>query len=266
MLYFFIMNAKIKLLLLTLAGFTAQAAEERLEVRDLPPAVQQTLEPWRAEGPVKKATRQMVDGRNVYYIEIEKNNAPNRRLRIAEDGTLISDPVPTVTATGEGVPIIADEYGRPAPLAFPKVNLSDLPSAVQQTARSEAAGREIADIDRETWRGQQVYEIEFKQRGLNSRIYIADDGTLVREERRPGKTLRSVFMGTQLEDTPAAVQASIRRIAGEQEIADIDRKTGGAQTIYRVEIKSGDGIQELRIAEDGKVLYDSRNPGKQSRG
>ena len=84
MLYFFIMNAKIKLLLLTtLAGFTAQAAEERLEVRDLPPAVQQTLEPWRAEGPVKKTTRQMVDGRNVYYIEIEKNNAPNRRLRIA---------------------------------------------------------------------------------------------------------------------------------------------------------------------------------------
>ena len=111
-----------------------------------------------------------------------------------------------------------------------------------------------------------MYEIEFKERGLNSRIYIGEDGKLVRGERRPGQALKSLFMGPQLDDTPAAVQGPIRRIAGDREIADIDRKVIGAQTVYRVEIKSRDGVQELRVAEDGKILHDSRVQPKQRRG
>jgi uncharacterized membrane protein YkoI len=263
------MNAKTTVLFFAaLAGFTVQAAEERderVDVGKLPPAVQRALDPWRGEGPVKQATRQTVDGRSIYSIEIEKNNAPNPRVRIAEDGTLVNDPTPAINASGEGVPLATDEYGRPAAPTIVRLTLADLPSAVQQTARTEAAGREIVDIDRETWRGRQVYEIEFKQRGLNSRIYVGDDGTLVRDERRPGEALRSLFMGTQLEDTPAPVQTAIRQVAGDREIADIDRETEGRRTVYRVEIRSGEGLQELRVAEDGKTLYDSRAQGEQPR-
>jgi uncharacterized membrane protein YkoI len=260
------MNAKTTFTLVAiLATFTANAAEERVDPRALPPAVQQAVERWREHGPVKQATRQVINGRNVYIIEIEKNNAPNPRLRIAEDGTVLRDPTPTVTPFGE-VPIVTNEYGSVVAPAFPKASLSDLPDAVQQTARTEARGREIADIDRETWQGRQVYEIEFKERGLNSRVYVGEDGKVVRDERRPSQTLRSLFMGTQLEETPAAVQATIRRAAGDREIADIDRKTGGGQTMYRVEIKNADGMQELRITEDGKILYDSRSPTQKQRG
>ena len=260
------MNAKIKLLLvMALAASSAQAADERVDVRALPPAVQQTLEGLRKDGPVKQVTRQMVDGRNVYFVVIEKNNAPNPHLRIAEDGTLLRDPIPVVTPAGEAAPILTDEYGNPLG-AFPKLSVTELPLAVQQTVRTEAAGREIADIDREKWRGQQVYEIEFKQRGLNSRIYVAEDGSLIRNERRPGEALRSLFMGTQLQDTPPPVQATIQRLAGGREIADIDRKVTGGQTVYRVELKSGEGNQELRISADGKLLYDSRATGEKRRG
>jgi uncharacterized membrane protein YkoI len=259
------MNAKTKILLATvLAGFTARAADERVDARDLPPAVQQTLEQQRAEGPVKQVTREIINGRTVYVVEIEKNNAPNPRIRIAENGTLVKEPITIVPAV-DGVPVTTDEYGSVVAPVFPKINLSDLPAAVQQTARSQAAGREIVDIDRETWNGRPVYEIEFKERGLNSRVYIGDDGTVVRGERRPGQALKSLFMGTQLEDTPAAVQETVRRIAGAREIADIDRKIDGAQTVYRVEIKRGDGVQELRIAEDGKILHDSRAQPEQRR-
>ena len=129
---------------------------------------------------------------------------------------------------------------------------------MQATAKTEAKGREIVDIDRESWRGQSVYEIEFKERGLNSRVYIGDDGKVVRDERRGGQALRSFFLGTQLEDTPAAVQDTVRRIAGDREIADIDRKTVNGQTVYRVEIRSPQGVQEVRVGADGKVIYDSR--------
>jgi uncharacterized membrane protein YkoI len=207
-----------------------------------------------------------VDGRVIYHIEIEKNNAPNPRLRIAEDGTLASDPAPAIAPTGDAVPLITDEYGGVIAPTFPKLKLTDLSAAVQQTARREAAGREIADIDRETWNGRTVYEVEFKQRGLNSRVYVGEDGTLVRDERRTGDALKSLFSGTQLADTPPQVQAAVKRVAGDREITDIDRKTSGARTVYRVEIKSGQGVQELHVAEDGKILFDSRASAEQRRG
>ena len=260
------MNAKLTILLAaTLATFTANAADERVDPRDLPPAVKQSLERWRSDGPVKEVSKRMVDGRTVYHIEIEKNNAPNPRLRIAEDGTVLRDPTPTVTTLGD-VPVVTNEYGSVVAPTFPKASLSDLPDSVQQTARTEAQGRDIVDIDREMWQGRLVYEVEFKERGLNSRVYIGEDGKVVRDERRPGQTLRSLFMGTQLDETPAAVQATVRRVAGDREIADIDHKTLGGQAMYRVEIRNADGIQELRIAEDGKILYDSRSPTQKRRG
>jgi uncharacterized membrane protein YkoI len=261
------MNATTRILFgLAIAASTVSAAEERVDIGSLPAAVQKTLEQRRAEGPIKQVTRQTIEGRTVYVVEIEKNNALNPRLRIAEDGTLFTTSVPIIAPVGDGLPVVAGEAGGGVAPVFPKISLTDLPAAVQRTAQAEAAGREIVDIDRETWRGRPVYEIEFKQSGLNSRVYIDDSGAVVRDERRPTDALRSLFMGTQLSDMPAVVQDTVRRIAGTNEIADIDRKTVGKQTVYRVAIRRGEGIQELRVAEDGKVIYDSHAALEQRRG
>src|SRR5688572_18171784 len=80
---------KIFLIAAMLTAFSARGAEERVSVNELPAPVQKTLEAWRAQGPVKEVVRRMVDGRMVYFIEIEKNNAPNAHLRIAGDGMLL---------------------------------------------------------------------------------------------------------------------------------------------------------------------------------
>lgn len=265
MLHCLTMNAKrVFLIAATMAALSARAADERVNASALPPAVQKTLETWRSQGPVKQIVRRTVDGRTVYDVEIEKNNAPNPRVRIAEDGTLMRNPAASVSITGDGIPIVTDEYGSGATPLYPKLKLADLPAAVQETARRESKGREIADIDHETWNGRSVYEVEFAQRGVNTRVYVADDGTLIRDER-PRRSVKSLFMGTQLEDLPTAVQETIRRVAGDREIADIDKKGTGQEPIYRVEIKDTQGTQELRIAQDGKVIYDSRAP-KPARG
>jgi hypothetical protein len=73
-----------------------------------------------------------------------------------------------------------------------------------------------------------------------------------------GRSLKSLFLGTQLEDTPAAVQETIRRVAGGRDVADIDQEGAKTAPIYRVEIRDTQGTRELRIAPDGKVLFDSR--------
>jgi uncharacterized membrane protein YkoI len=263
------MNAKIMLLGVAMGALGAAGighAQERVDVRDLPAGVQRAIEQRRDDGPVKQVTRQALGGRMVYDVEFEKNNAPNPRLRLGEDGSVLRDSTPVLMPTVDGVPVVTDEFGSVVAPIEPRLTLNDLPAAVQQTARAEANGRDIADIDRETWNGQPVYELEFKERGLNSRIYVADDGKVVRDERRPAQALRSLFLGTQLEDTPVAVQEAIKRAAGTREILDIDRKGSGAKTIYRVEIRDGQTRQELRIGTDGTMLYDSRSTSTQKRG
>lgn len=249
------MNLKPTLILGAVLGLCpAQAADEKVNIDQLPAPVRQAIESSRKQDPVKQVKRRQSEGRTVYVVEIERNNAPNPVLQIADDGTLLREPLPVYTGTAD-VPVVPSEYGDAA-AAMPRRQLSDLPPAVQETARSEAKGRDVVDIDRETWHGRLVYEIEFRDRGLNSRIYVADDGTLVRDER-PARGLKSLFLGTQLEDTPAPVQEAIRRLAGDREIADIDQRGAGPDPVYRVEIREPQGRREVHITSAGKVVFDT---------
>lgn len=241
-------------IVLLLGASSAGAAGERLNVEQLPPAVQRTLQATHYGTNVKEATRSVIDGRTVYQVEIEKNNAPNLQLRIAEDGTIVREPAVPLFGTAD-VPMTLP----PESEMYVRLTLGDLPAPVQETVKAHAKGREVADIDRESSNGRTVYEVEFRERGLNSRIHVAEDGQLLRDERRGGN-LWSRFMGLQLADVPGPVQDTIRRIAGNREIADIDRKGAKAAPVYRVEIKDAGATQELRVAHDGRLLYDSRAP------
>jgi uncharacterized membrane protein YkoI len=239
-----------------IAALPTRAADERVSLDQLPAPVRQTLDASRLQDPVKKISRRIIDGRTVYIVEIDRNNAPNPHLRIAEDGSLLREPVTPYVSTSD-MPIVVPET-TDGSLASSRLQLTDVPHAVQQTARSEAKGREIADIDHEMWNGRPVYEIEYKERGLNSRIYVADDGIVVRDER-PARSLKSLYMGTQIENTPAAVQDTIRRVSGVGNIADIDKEGTNTMPVYRVEIREAQGTRELRIAQDGTVLHDSQS-------
>ena len=86
---------------------------------------------------------------------------------------------------------------------------------------------------------------------------MAEDGTIVRDERT-GAGLKGLFMGTQLEDTPPPVQETIKREAGNREIADIDKERRTGEIIYEVEIKQPGRNVELHIAENGTIVRDSR--------
>jgi len=241
-----------------LALAVAAEAEKTVSLSELPEPVQNAIETSGETSPVRTITVRQVEGKTVYDVELEKNNAPNPHLRILADGTLLRDSPSGITSTWAISP-----DGAPLLPPTPPLRLEDLPAAVQETVRKEAAGREIADIDRESWKGRTVYEVEFRQSGLNPQIHVAEDGTLLRDERA-GKGLKSLFMGTQLEDTPPPVQERIRAIAGDREIADIDREGSSRLFVYEVLIRDDQGTQRLRISEKGEVLSDSRRTAERA--
>lgn len=233
-----------------LAGVLCVKAD-KVSFNDLPEPVKETIKAQRGAAQVKDIERVNKEGRTLYEVEFSQPGT-NPKLCIAPDGTVVAQTKPSPAERADRA---SEDLKRTA-----SMKLADVPEPVRKTIQMQAKGREIADIDRETWKGQTVYEVEFAQTGRNAQIHVAEDGTIVKDERA-GKGLKGLFMGTQLEDTPPAVQATIKREAGNREIADIDKETRSGRTLYEVEFKQPGRNVELHIAEDGSIVRDSRNVG-----
>lgn len=235
------------------AGAIGRADEETIAWEQVPASVQRTVEA-NEKGPVKKVIRHSIDGKTTYEVELERDNAINPRLLVAEDGTLLR---PGFNTT-DTYPLVDPYYVGPIGGYDSMLRIEDLPGPVQATVQKQAAGREIADLDREQWEGRTVYEVEFREKGRNAQIHVAEDGTLLQEERKP-KGVKAWFKGTQLEDTPSAVQETIKREARGGEIVDIDKENSASGPIYEVEFRDAQQASfELRIASDGHVVSDDR--------
>lgn len=234
-------------------------ADEIMPVEQLPGPVRKAIESTRGDERVREVTRRVVDGKTVYDVEIERRMAINPRVRLSEEGAILYDSRrhPSVDTMRE--PVISPEGVPWTVPTTPKLRIEDLPPPVQEAVRAKAGQRRIADIERELWNGQPVYEIEFAEPGLNPQVHIAADGTVLRDERRP-KDVRQWLKGTQVEDTPAAVQETIRREVGERQIVDIDKEVRTGWPVYEVEVRDAQGTFTLHIAEDGRIVRDSRKP------
>src|SRR5262245_21670820 len=163
-----------------LAGLSLSALADKVNYGQLPQAVQKTLSASRGTDQVKNIERQTKDGKTVYEVEFDRPGL-NTRVLIAENGSIIQD---TRKPAAEGDRLPRTEPGFLPPLTrVPSLQISDVPEPVRKTVEQQAAGRSVADIDREMWNGKTVYEVEFDQAGRNAQIHVAEDGTIVRDAR-----------------------------------------------------------------------------------
>lgn len=248
------MKAKMVLIASVVVLTSPLVGADPVDPAKLPPAVQKSLEMAGEGSAVQKITTRTVDGRTVYDIELKKKNAPNPRLRIAEDGQVLRDPPLTAgdvpMALGDGVAV---------PPAEPRLKLEELPGAAQETVRRLAAGREIAAINAERIDEHDGYAVQFREAGRNPWVYIAADGAVLRPTEKPP----ALLIGTTFGDTPAAVQQAIRREAGEAEIVKIDKDASrNSVPSYRVELRSSRGTFHLRLSETGDVLENTRDANR----
>jgi hypothetical protein len=150
------------------------------------------------------------------------------------------------------------QYNPPmtTPAVSGTVSLSVLPPAAQAAIRQHAGGREIVKISAGTWYGQAGYRVEFREKGRNPELFVADNGAVIRPQEKPP----ALFIGTTFDKLPAAAQSAITRQIGDGEIMKIDREGHhNGPHFYKIDVREPNGLAyRLQVSEDGRVLEDSR--------
>jgi len=252
-------------IIVMVSALGAAAWADKVTETQLPPAVQRTLNQHKGSDAIKDIERETKNGRTVYEVEFNRTGL-NPKLVIAEDGTVVRDAREpndrSANATRRDSDTRVNEPSAGAP-RIATMRVDDVPPAVRKTIEQHAAGRKVADIDRETWNGKPVFEVEYDQSGRNEQIFVAEDGTIVKQEgkvRPPdskAETIKGPMIGTRFSDTPPAVQATIKREAHGAEIADIDKERRDGRVLYEVEFKDPGKNREIHVAEDGSVVPDN---------
>lgn len=259
------------LLVSAVGAASAGAQDTSVALADVPAAVQRAAKEAAKGSSIESIRQRKRDGRAVYEIRWQRGESAPERLVVDETGTPLSfegDAPSTSADAGERTPR-REEARAKAPELEPMIDLNTLPPAVRDAIASQAAGREVVDLDRETWRGRPVYEVEFKGLGIVQQIYFAEDGSVVTAtpegDAAAGAKPVYVLMGAQLAHVPEPVRLAVLREAGEAEVKDVDVERHDGQPLYEVLLGDGPDAYLLYLGEDGKMLHDSRPAGSRGK-
>ncbi len=124
-----------------------------------------------------------------------------------------------------------------------RVNMKELPPAVQRTVQEQSNGATLRGLSKEVEHGKTFYEAELKVNGHNRDVLIAPDGAVVEiEEEVP------------LASVPAPVNSAVMKAAGEGKILSVESITeGGAVTAYEARIRHGGKTSEVKVDPEGKI-------------
>ena len=231
-----------------------QLRADKVPLSQVPEPVQKAIKAQSQGENLEHVDRETRDGQTVYQAEFKREGL-NRHMTFAADGKLLPE-----QPIGER---IIGQRG-------PSLSLTDLPAAVQKTVEEQQAGRDVAKIEKEMRDGKTVYNIEFKETGVNSHLYVASDGSMVVDRsstrRGIGERVREKVgldrdrdaSAMTLEQTPAAVQKTIREHCDVGTLKPIKREIHDGRTEYKVEYEKEGKNLRLTVGEDGTVLKNNQ--------
>jgi uncharacterized membrane protein YkoI len=242
-------------------GSGSLSGASKVNFDQLPRPVQKAIRAEAADAQVEDVDKGTMNGQTVYEAAF-KRGGEHVELRVAEDGTILnpkSDKDSTVTRSD-----------------LVQMQFNELPRAVQETVRAHIGRSKLVDIDRDTWNGATVYQVEYLRNGRHEQLMVGQDGGIVQEptdqvisssrdrisSARDQIISRNRNEGRKLTMTqlPTQVQNTIRAHAGKVEIEDIDTRTENGRIIYDAFYKKNGLATELSVAEDGKLLDVHRSP------
>jgi hypothetical protein len=155
--------------------------------------------------------------------------------------------------------VVSDHY-QATSTASPGEKYSLLPSAVQRTITAEGGAAEIKDIGKVVGGGRDVYEVQFRDPGVNPPLYVAEDGALIGASTTvrasvavgaPGPLGGVVVGAAPLSNLPYPVQTTIREQAPSAVVVDVQAR---ARTVYEISFRDPNLHPRMCIADDGTVI------------
>lgn len=142
----------------------------------LPPAVQNTIRAETGAADIEDIVKDTSSGQLVYKVYfVNRKLLPT--LYIAPDGSVLNPNMTVATGSAQ------DTIGVLSGGAVSGLKASDLPPTVMKVVQDRAPHTEIASIYKEMWGDREVYLVSFKDPTHNPGLYIAADGTILKERR-----------------------------------------------------------------------------------
>jgi hypothetical protein len=127
-----------------------------------------------------------------------------------------------------------------------KVQMKDLPPAVQQAVQNEQKSAEIKGFSKETENGVTEYEIETVRNGKHRDLTVDSAGKLLTVEEE-----------TPIDAIPAAAKAAILKKVGAGKLNIVETITKGETILYEAAYKDKSGkSHELVVKADGTETKD----------
>jgi uncharacterized membrane protein YkoI len=139
---------------------------------ELPRDVQKTVRAHAPNAEIASVDKKTQDGMVVYEITFNEPGK-NPSMTVAADGRMLS----TDKTTAKGAPGTLERVFKGTGATGTK--LSALPEKVQKTIQTQAPNADIEDINRKEKDGVVFYEVEFRDKGKNPTMCVAEDGTLL---------------------------------------------------------------------------------------
>ena len=139
---------------------------------------------------------------------------------------------------------IAQEKKPAAPAK--KLELKDLPPAVQKTIQEESKGAQIKNIGKETEHGVAQYEVETMLNGKHRDFDVDMKGVLLEVEEE-----------TAIESIPTAARVKILQKVAAGKLGRVELLKRGGETMYEAAYTSKDGKKhEVLVKADGTETKD----------
>ncbi|HLH20716.1 MAG TPA: hypothetical protein VKX45_26040 [Bryobacteraceae bacterium] len=127
-----------------------------------------------------------------------------------------------------------------------RVQMKDLPPAVQQAAQQEQKSAEIKGFTKETEHGVTEYEIETVRNGRHRDISLDATGKVLAVEEE-----------TSIDAIPAAAKAAILKKVGTGKLNTVETITKGTAVLYEAGYKDTAGkSREVVVKADGMETKD----------
>ena len=158
-----------------LVGCNQSIENASADFNKLPPAVQKTVRAQSPNGQIANVSKTTDNGMDVFEVKFKEADGSTPKVVVAADGRLVNSDVAKPAGAIERML---------TPTGATSTKLSALPLAAQKTIQEKSPNAEIADISRHESNGRVYYEVEYKDKGKNPTIQVADDGTLVQDLQR----------------------------------------------------------------------------------